>query len=154
MELRVERRWKLPDYTIGKIYDQSGRYICDTLEDTDRGLRQGMPAEEIAAKKIYGKTAIPAGRYRVRLTYSPKFGKRYWTEKYDGMLPLLEGVTGFEGVRIHVGNSPKDTLGCILTGRNKVKGGLTDSTACFYKLMDNHIVKALAAGQEVWITIE
>ena len=37
MEILVKRIAKKPKYTIGKMYID-GQYICDTLEDTDRGL--------------------------------------------------------------------------------------------------------------------
>ena len=64
INLRLERIYKGVSYTIGKLY-LNGKYFCDTLEDTDRGLKDTMPTEEIEKIKVYGKTAIPTGTYKV-----------------------------------------------------------------------------------------
>lgn len=135
MEILIKRIAKLPKYTIGKMYI-NGNYFSDTLEDTDRHLTQHMPLEEIQSKKIYGKTAIPTGSYSITLdVISPKFKNRSWAKPWKGKLPRLLNVPGFEGVLIHVGNKPEDTLGCILVGENKVKGQVVNSTSTFNKLM-------------------
>lgn len=135
MEILVKRIAKLPTYTIGKMYID-GNYVCDTLEDTDRGLTQHMPLNEIQAKKVYGKTAIPAGTYQISLdAVSAKFKDRVWAKPYNGKLPRLLDVPGYEGVLIHVGNKAEDTLGCILVGENKVKGQVINSTNTFHKIM-------------------
>lgn len=125
MELKVKRLYKKSDYTIGKMYI-NGQYFCDTVEDTDRGLSQNMKNSTIEAKKIYGKTAIPTGRYNVVLSYSNKFKKT---------LPLLKDVLGFSGIRIHSGNTAEDSLGCIIVGENKIKGGVINSRQTMEKLM-------------------
>lgn len=117
MKLTLERIAHKQKYTIGKLYID-GVYFADTLEDCDRGLDDRMDLEEIKAKKIYGETAIPTGIYQVILNYSPKYKK---------VMPLLLKVKGYEGVRIHSGNKPEDTLGCILVGKNKVVGQVVDS---------------------------
>lgn len=143
MELRVERRWKKEGYTIGILYINGVRF-CETLEDTVRP--NGV--------KIYGKTAIPAGRYRITMDIvSDKFRNRSWARPYNGKLPRLLNVPNFEGVLIHVGNRPEDTLGCILVGNNRVKGMVLDSTQRFKELMDI-LIPANNAGEEIWITIE
>ena len=103
-------------YTIGKLYID-GQLMCDTLEDKVRDLSK--------EKKVYGQTAIPYGTYKVNWTYSPKF-KKY--------MPLIEDVPQFNGVRIHSGNTAKDTLGCILVGENKQKGMVLNSRATVNKL--------------------
>lgn len=82
-------------------------------------------------------------------TVSPKFKDRVWAKPYGGKLPRLENVPGYEGVLIHVGNKPADTLGCILVGQNKVKGQVINSTATFNKLME-----ALKDNNGVEITIK
>ena len=115
MRIVIKRIFKGTEYTIGKMY-VNGDYQCDTLEDTVR------PNGE----KVYGKTAIPSGIYEVILTISPRFKK---------MLPLLLNVPGFQGIRIHPGNTAKDTEGCILVGENKVKGQVINSKVTFTKLM-------------------
>ena len=66
IELTLHRKYRLPKYSIGKLYI-NGQYFCDTLEDTDRNLYQGMSKEWIAEKKIYGETAIPYGRYKITM---------------------------------------------------------------------------------------
>ena len=107
MLITIDRLYLRPSYTIGKMYID-GEYLCDTLEDEVRP--EGI--------KIYGKTAIPYGVYQVTMSYSPKF---------ERSMPLILNVPNFEGVRIHSGNSVTDTEGCVLVGRNKVKGGLVES---------------------------
>lgn len=109
MKITVKRTFKGTEYTIGKLYID-GAYFCDTLEDTVR------PAN----KKIAGKTAIPAGNYKVIKSYSPRFKK---------ILPEILNVPNFTGVRIHAGNTAKDTDGCVLLGLNKTKGAVLDSQA-------------------------
>lgn len=139
MEIVLTRIAKKKEYTIGKIYI-NGAYFCDSLEDTDRGLTSDMSIAEIAKRKVAGKTAIPTGRYRVRVTYSPRFRQ---------MMPILEGVRGFQGIRIHTGNTAKDTDGCLLVGKNKKVGMVLESRAT-YELLYKKIVKS----SETWITIK
>ena len=117
MELLLIRRYKNDKYTIGDLYID-GVWFSNTLEDTDRGLTDDMSEEQIKKIKVYSRTAIPIGRYKIGVTYSPKF-KRY--------LPILLNVKGFSGIRIHSGNSAEDTLGCLLVGFNKVKGQVINS---------------------------
>lgn len=153
LKIRVKRIAKRPTYTISKWYI-NGVYFCDGLEDTDRGLKQGMPDIEIAKKKVYGKTAIPTGTYTIIQTYSPKFATRTWARPYNGCLPILQNVRGFEGVRIHPGNSEADTLGCLLPGKNKVVGKVLESSATFSKLMTQYLVPAFKRKDKIYITIE
>ena len=127
-----------PTYTIGKLYID-GNYFCDTVEDVDRGLNDSMTEEEIKKNKVYGETAIPYGMYKVTITYSPKFKKN---------LPLLEGVKGFSGIRIHSGNTAKDSLGCIIVGKNKKVGMVLDSRVTMEKLM-----KVFDTKENIWLTI-
>lgn len=136
MNIVIKRIAKKPKYTIGKLYID-GEFFCNTLEDTDRGLDSSMPLSEIKAKKVYGETAIPYGTYRVVTNViSPKFKDRAWAKPYDGKLPRLLNVPGFEGVLIHVGNSAEDTLGCVLLGKNTVVGKVVDSQTTFKAFMN------------------
>lgn len=139
MEILIKRIAKLNEYTIGNLYIDD-QYFCNTLEDTDRGLKDCQPLLYIKAKKIFSKTAIPTGTYKVELTYSPRFKR---------ILPLLVGVKGFDGIRIHQGNFPKDTEGCILVGKNTFKGGISESKETLEKLL-----KKLEGQKEINITIE
>lgn len=152
MELTIERKYPKPTYTIGKLLVE-GMPLCDVLEDKDRDLTSGMPTTEIYKRKTYGQTAIPYGRYEVRLTYSPKYATRPWAAKYKGLIPEIMEVPGFSNVRLHVGNSSADTSGCPLCGENKVVGRLVNSTQAFYDLMDYYLLPAHEAGQRMFITI-
>ena len=134
MKLELKRIFRGPKYTIGKLYVDD-QYVCDTLEDTDRGLKQTDSLSSIQKKKVYGQTAIPTGTYGITLNViSPKFKDRSWAKFCNGKLPRLLNVPGYDGVLIHVGNKPEDTLGCILVGYNKIKGQLINSTEAFKKL--------------------
>lgn len=125
MELNVKRIARKDGYTIGRLFINN-EYFCDTLEDTDRGLKDTMQVNEILAKKVKAQTAIPTGKYDVILTFSPRFKR---------VLPLLLSVKGYEGVRVHAGNTNKDTEGCLLIGENKAKGQVLNSRATLEKLM-------------------
>ena len=149
----IKRIAKKKTYTISKWYI-NGKYFCDGIEDTDRGLTQSMTEAQILKKKIYGKTAIPTGTYSVIRTYSPKFATRTWARPYNGCLPILQNVKGFDGVRIHPGNSEADTLGCLLPGKNKAVGKVLDSSATFHILMSQYIVPTLQKGGKVTVTIQ
>jgi hypothetical protein len=138
MIITLIRRWFKQDYTIGDLYID-GNWFSNTVEDKDRGLDDSMMVDEIKKKKVYGETAIPYGTYKVSITYSPKFKKN---------LPLVEGVKGFEGIRIHSGNTAKDSLGCIIVGKNKKVGMVLDSRATMEKLM-----KVLNTKENIWLII-
>ena len=126
MLITIDRAWKKDGYTISRLYVNGELFGCNTLEDADRGLRQDMQIEEIKKKKVYGQTAIPRGSYECVYTYSNRFKK---------MLPLLKDVPGFDGIRIHSGNSSKDTEGCILVGLNLKKGMVLNSREWTNKLV-------------------
>lgn len=115
MKLRLERIYKANTYTIGKLYIDN-IYFSDVLEDVVRP--KGV--------KVYGETAIPAGEYKVILNVSNRF---------KCLMPLLLNVPMFEGIRIHSGNTDKDTHGCLLVGKNTVKGKVTESKKTFEQLM-------------------
>jgi len=119
MKLKLIRKYKCLNYTIGHLYIND-KYFCDTLEDTVRQL-------DLIEDKIQHKTAIPEGVYKVVVTMSPRFKR---------LLPLLLNVPFFTGIRIHRGNNKNDTSGCILVGENKVKGGLVNSKYYEEKLVE------------------
>lgn len=130
MKITLKRIAKKDTYTIGKLYIDD-IYFCDTLEDKDRCLNSDMSEEEIIKIKVKGETAIPTGIYNISITYSHKF-------KRD--MPLIENVKGFAGIRIHAGNTDKDSEGCILVGENKVIGKLINSRNTYNKLF-NRLVR-------------
>ena len=135
MEIKVDRKWKKDTYTIGRLFI-NGQFFCNTLEDTDRGLKNTDTLATIQNKKVYGETAIPTGLYKIEMNVvSPKYNSIKWYQDLcKGKMPRVLNVPGFEGVLIHPGNTPLDTLGCILVGENKVKGGLINSKETFKKL--------------------
>ena len=133
MKLILTRHARRADYTIGRLEDENGKKICDTLEPTWRDYKGGE-------LKIPKKSAIPEGTYRVVTTYSLRFRK---------YLPLLVGVPGFEGVRIHAGNTSRDTEGCILVGQNLQVGKVLWSRITMEKLM-----KLIENEKEIYLTIK
>jgi hypothetical protein len=94
MKLKLVREPSSETTTLGNLYID-GEWFCYTLEDKVREV------------KYAGITAIPIGTYKVVITWSPRFKRQ---------LPLLVDVSGFDGIRIHPGNTHKDTEGCILVG--------------------------------------
>ena len=162
LELVLKRIAKRKGYTIGRLYikthpqtppvreggcladrtkslpsrgDLEGSF-CDTLEPTWRDYAHGE-------KKVKGCSAIPEGRYAVALTFSPKFQK--W-------LPELIGVPNFSGIRIHAGNTAKDTQGCILVGQNLEVGKVLNSRVWLEKLKQK-MEEARNKGEPVRITV-
>lgn len=128
MNILIRRMIFTDNSTIGELYINS-EFICYTLEDTVR--KEG--------EKIYGKTAIPKGTYKVAITMSNRFKKE---------LPLLLNVPNFEGVRIHTGNNPEDTEGCILVGNTKDVDWIGQSKLAFDSLF--HKMKQ---SKDITITI-
>lgn len=125
MELLLKRHSFKSTYTIGKLFVNS-KYFCDVIEDTVRDLNMDGDLDDSGEGKIYGKTAIPYGRYEVQVTMSTRFKK---------LLPILIGVKGFEGIRIHSGNTEQDSLGCLIVGENKEVGKVLNSRVTMDKLM-------------------
>ncbi len=150
MEVKLKRIARRDTYTIGHLY-VDGVYVCDTVEDRDRGLRQDLPVSVNISMKRKGITAIPTGRYRLTLEVkSPKFSKYKSYEWCQGFLPRLINVPAFEGVLIHAGNSAYDSEGCLLVGENKVVGKVINSMVTLKKLYA--ILKT--AKDNIYITIE
>lgn len=133
MKVEIFRHLRTNNCTHGKMYIE-GKYFCDTLEDTDRFLRQNMTPNEVARIKVKNKTCIPSGKYNIKLTRSNRF---------KISLPLIEDVIGFEGIRIHAGNTPEDTEGCILLGDYQSEGIVINSRVKvgeFIMLLTNEII--------------
>ena len=117
MNLTLVREPSLDGCTLGKLY-VNGIFQCHTLEDTDRKLENG-------GVKVQNETAIPRGKYDVIIDWSNRFQKE--------MLHVLN-VPGFVGIRIHAGNTAKDTEGCVLLGNGRAKGYLLDSRSAVAKV--------------------
>jgi len=135
MNITLKRIAKQATYTIGRL-SVDGEYLCDTLEPKVRNLKK--------EKKVPGRTAIPAGTYRLLITKSYRF--RRW-------LPLLMDVPQFQGIRIHAGNYPEDTQGCILVGWNRKRGMVVNSRSALQMLM-MRLTAALDRGETLHISIE
>ena len=125
MNLTLKRLNLTPNYTEGELY-VNGVYYCKTLEDTNRDLNKNGQFDN-NEKKVYGETCIPYGKYKVILSYSPKFKRE---------LPEILEVPDFQGIRIHRGNKISDTLGCILCGEKVKNGYLSNSTPYEIKLVE------------------
>ena len=153
MEIILTRIARRDTYTIGRLC-VNGEKVCDTLEDKDRGLTSHMSKAQICGMKIKGETAIPTGRYMVDMkTVSPRFGGRKSYAFCMGRLPRLCSVPGYDGVLIHIGNTAKDTEGCILVGENKAVGQVLNSAVAFKKLYAL-LKQADDKGEQIWITIQ
>lgn len=153
MKLRLKRIAKKDGYTIGKLYIND-KYFCDTLEDKDRGLQQSMSLDIIKKMKEYGSTAIPAGVYAINMNIiSPRFKNKSPYNNYQGRVPRVMNVKGFEGVLIHIGNTAKDTEGCILVGKNKQVGKVLESTQTFNNLMQKYLVPARNRNESIILSI-
>ena len=133
MKLTVVRTMCGATCTIGQLL-VDGEHECYTLEDVVR------PDGE----KVYGETAIPYGTYKVVITFSNRF-------QCD--MPLLVGVPGFEGIRIHSGNTTSDTHGCLLVGTGHSGSSVTNSRVAYNRLFPK-IRDAIRRGEEVWITYQ
>lgn len=141
MKLQLNRTYFSSEYTIGKLYID-GVYYCDTLEDTNRDVNKNGKFDN-GEKKVPGVTCIPFGEYKVTVNVSPRFGRE---------LPRLLNVPEFEGILIHRGNTAKDTAGCILVGKNTIKGMVTSSTQ--YEVdLTKKIKEAIDRGEAVTIKI-
>lgn len=155
MDLTLDRKWKKDTYTIGKLYID-GTPFCETLEDRDRGLSSSMTLNEIKALKKASVTAIPTGKYNVRMDIaSAKYSGKEWYMKncHGSRMPRLEDVPGYSGILIHPGNTDRDTEGCILVGQNKIKGKVVNSKEVFLQLY-NRMYAAYSKGEKITITIK
>jgi len=121
MKLQLKRIFFGDTYTIGKL-SIDGIYFCDVLEDKNRDINHDGKLDEV---KVFGQTCIPFGVYKVIITMSQRFKRE---------LPLLLNVPGFDGIRIHAGNTSVDTHGCLLVGVNDQKGKVSNSQATMAKL--------------------
>jgi len=143
MELLLTRDTRTLNSTTGKL-SVDGVFYCFTLEHTDRGLKSNMDLAEIQARKLYGKTCIPEGRYEVTHSFSGIFNTD---------MPLLMNVPDYDETRIHPGNTAADTLGCILVGQSRSADMIQNSRLAFAPLWEK-MQAAWNNNQQVFITIQ
>lgn len=141
MELLLKRTTRFPRSTAGDLF-VDGALECHTLEDVVREIA-GKPVKDW---KIQNETAIPAGRYRVVINFSQRFRRN--------MIRLLE-VPGFDGILMHTGNTDINTEGCVLVGQTITRLGIIKpgTSAPAYNAFFPKVAKALADGEDVWITV-
>lgn len=142
MEILVNRRKKTKISTISDVLID-GVFFCFGLEDLDRGLNQKMPITEIRQKKVFGQTAIPAGRYEIIINFSNRF------QQY---MPLLLNVPGFEGVRIHAGNKAANTEGCLLLGQTEGVDFIGNSRLAYRSFLSR--LRAVEKKEKIFITFK
>lgn len=142
MEITVNRKVKTKVSTISDVLID-GEFYCYGLEDTDRGLSNDMPIEEIKKKKVFAQTAIPTGRYEVIISFSNRF------QQY---MPLLLNVPGFEGVRIHPGNTAANTEGCLLLGQTVGADFVGNSRLAYRSFMPK--LRAIEKTEKIFITFK
>ncbi len=132
LQVEIRRELYSGKSTIGRLF-LNGEFECYTLEDCARP--PGM--------KVAGATCIPAGCYALAINRSARFRR---------LLPQLLEVPGFEGIRIHPGNTDADTEGCILVGQARSENFVGGSRAAFKKLF-RKLQAAGTAGTEVRVTV-
>lgn len=133
MQIRVVREPTKNDTTLGALFID-GHWQCHTLEDAIRA----------AGEKVYGETAIPAGRYKLILSMSNRFKK---------IMPEVVAVPGFAGIRIHAGNTAKDTEGCLLLGQTRnVETRSIGQSKLALQAFTTKITAVWDAKGELWIT--
>jgi hypothetical protein len=124
--LKVIRDTYSKNTTIGRLYINDA-FFCDTLEDVCRDLNKDGDLDDKGETKVHGETAIPSGTYKMIIDMSARF---------KVLMPLLLKVKGFEGVRIHNGNTKEHTHGCILVGLTRNRDFVGQSKEAFRKLME------------------
>lgn len=145
MRIKLIRTVFTPYYTMGELIIDKD-FICYTVEDTVRDHNQDGDLLDEGEGKVYGETAIPYGTYEVDLTMSPKFKR---------LLPILMDVPHFEGIRIHRGNTAKDSQGCILPGYisdEPVEGTVVKSADAEMRIIEL-IYKAKLRGEKITIDV-
>jgi len=146
MEFSLVRKYFNENYTIGKL-SVDGTYLCETIEDAVRDLHDRNHDGDFTDPgegKIYGKTAIPYGRYEIKMVY--------W-EKHNRLYAQLQNVPGYTGIFIHSGRTEKHTEGCLIPGENKLKGQVLYSPY-HTEIVTNFVRKGLQEGKQVYITIK
>lgn len=139
MNLLLQRHPTVHDTTLGELF-VDGVNSSDTLEDAIREV----PGEPVASWKIPGQTAIPAGRYPLKLVDSQRFGPDTIS---------IEDVPGFDAIRIHGGNWAADTHGCVLVGTADPNGGSLAHSQLALKALKAVLVPRLKAGEDSWIEV-
>jgi hypothetical protein len=143
MNIDVIRYNSKSDFTDGLLFI-NGDFKTHTLEDENR------------SSKVFGKTRIPNGRYKIKLRkeggFHNNYLNKYGSTFHKGMLHITN-VPNFEYILIHIGNDDGDTAGCLLVGmtNNADDVGFIGASSVAYKKIYPTISNALMKGEEVWI---
>lgn len=137
MIIKIQRVLKTKLSSIGQLYIDD-KFVCNTLEDTDRGLTSSTPIEDIKKIKVQDFTAIPTGTYEVIIDMSTRFKK---------LMPHILDVPGFEGIRIHSGNTSEDTDGCILLGTKTDEANVISESRVAFSIFYPMLEKGLKEGK-------
>ncbi len=142
MKLTLTRYELTTTRTFGKLEAEDGHRLCYTLEDAVREV----PGQPVGNGKVHGKTAIPAGSYRITLENSPRFGLDTLT---------VNAVPGFTGVRMHAGNTEADTEGCPLLGMQVTPTGIMGGTSRPAVALVKEVVRqAISEGRTVMLEVK
>lgn len=147
MVINLLRHTFTDESTIGTIKIDNSTW--NSIEDRDRGLTQLMTASQVKNIKVYGKTCIPYGMYKVVITRSNRFSKQ---RKQDVFTPEILGVIGFEGIRIHPANYASQLEGCVAPGKTVLANMVGNSRTAYNEILQL-INTAIKKGEEVWIDI-
>ena len=155
MKIKSERKARKSGYTIGNVYID-GKYYCDSLEDTDRGVTQVMPfvstggikgywvkPDGSRVEKVCGQTAIPTGLYDCTVQ---------WWAKHKCYAVMLLRVGGFTGILMHNGMTADHSEGCILLGMNKVLGRL-DGDRIYMDALAARVMACAKSGEKVTVEV-
>jgi hypothetical protein len=129
MLIEIKRFDFKDSYTAGRMYIDN-LYFCYTLEDV---VREGA--------KVDGQTAIPTGTYDVIIDDSTRFGRP---------MPHILNVPNFKGVRIHSGNTSKDTEGCILLGASYAGKDFIGNSKNSFDIFFEKLKAAKTATIKIW----
>ena len=152
MKIKLIREVKSDLSSIGSLYIND-KYFCKTLEPFDAGLDEHSTLADIYEAKHARKCAIPTGNYTISVNQvSPRFGKLAPYSDFGGVVPRYEGVKGFAGVLMHIGNFPTDTDACTLVGRCAKKDAITDSKVTFIALMK--MLLSVPKVERIYISVE
>lgn len=131
-------------YCLGRLY-ADGVYIGFTLEDQDRELEKHLAGDAWKEVKVHGKTAIPLGRWPVRLDFSPRFGRE---------LPHIL-VPTHTGVRVHGANRPEQLEGCVATGTARIARGVANCDVVVRRVVEllKRAEAQSAGGDYAYLTV-
>ena len=141
MDLTLNRKKYTTKSTIGDLL-VNGKKLCDVLEDVVRDKNKDGDLDDAGEEKVFGKTAIPSGKYEIIISFSNRFQKQ---------MPLLLNVKGFEGIRMHSGNQAEDTEGCLILGSANAVDWVSNSKIAYDALMKE--LKKATKNEKIDITI-